>query len=94
MWSIYLIRCGDNSLYTGISNDVAKRFAVHQAGKTQAAKYTRNRHPLKLVFAAKIGTRSAASKVEYRLKQLTKYQKECLVAGKASLTSLDLIEPD
>ncbi|MDJ0651128.1 MAG: GIY-YIG nuclease family protein [Xenococcaceae cyanobacterium MO_188.B19] len=50
MWSIYMIRCGDNSLYTGISNDVAKRFAVHQSGNSQSAKYTRTRHPLKLVF--------------------------------------------
>jgi putative endonuclease len=45
MWSVYMIRCGDNSLYTGISNDVPKRFEVHQSGGAKAAKYTRNRHP-------------------------------------------------
>ena len=50
LWSVYLIRCGDNSLYTGISNDVPKRFKVHQSGGDRAAKYTRNRHPLQLIF--------------------------------------------
>ena len=90
MWSVYIIRCGDNSLYTGISNDVAKRFAVHQSGKAQAAKYTRTRHPLQLVFTKEIGTKSAASRVEYYLKKLTKKQKERLVAGTISLSDLNL----
>jgi len=65
MWSIYIIRCGDRSLYTGISNNVPKRFAVHQSGGSQAAKYTRSRHPLQLVFTAEIGNRSQASRAEY-----------------------------
>ena len=90
-WSIYIIRCGDRSLYTGISNDVAKRFAVHQSGKYPAAKYTRTRHPLELVFSAEIGTRSAASIAEYRVKQLPKRTKERLVAGTTSLWKLGLI---
>ena len=90
MWSIYIIRCGDNSLYTGISNDVAKRFALHRSGNSQAAKYTRTRHPLQLVFTEEIGTKSAASRVEYYLKQLTKKQKERLVAGTISLSDLNL----
>ena len=91
MWSIYLIRCGDNSLYTGISNNVAKRFAVHQSANSQAAKYTRTRHPLKLVFVAEIGTKSAASRVEYYVKQLPKKTKEALVARTTSLSELGLI---
>lgn len=93
-WSVYLIRCGDNSLYTGISNDVAKRFATHQAGTKQAAKYTRNRHPLKLVFTAEIGAKSCASKTEYYLKKLPKKTKELLVARKTSLVELGLIFPE
>ena len=88
MWSVYLIRCGDRSLYTGISNNVQQRFAVHQAGKAAAAKYTRNRHPLTLVFTQEIGDKSLASRVEYRIKQLSKAQKECLVAGQVSLVDL------
>ena len=88
MWSIYMIRCGDNSLYTGISNDVNKRFSVHQSGKSKAAKYTRSRHPLKLVFRAEIGTKSDASRVEYYVKRLSKETKESLVMGSISLDFL------
>lgn len=94
IWSIYLIRCGDRSLYTGISNNVAKRFAVHQSGKSPSAKYTRTRQPLELVFTAEIGTRSAASIIEYRVKQLTKRNKERLVAGTTSLLELGLIDTE
>ena len=91
MWSIYIIRCGDRSLYTGISNDVAKRFTVHQSGSSQASKYTRTRHPLKLVFTAEIGDKSAASKAEYKIKKLPKKTKERLVAGTTSLFDLGLL---
>ena len=85
MWSVYIIRCGDNSLYTGISNDVLKRFAVHQSKGAKSAKYTRTRHPLQLVFTAKIGSKSAASRAEYQIKQLSKKAKESLVIGQTSL---------
>ena len=91
MWSIYMIRCGDRSLYTGISNNVPQRFAVHQSGGSQAAKYTRARHPLKLVFTAEIGTKSAASRVEYQVKKLSKRTKEKLVSGTISLFDLDFM---
>ncbi len=92
IWSIYIIRCGDRSLYTGISNNVAKRFAVHQSGSSKAAKYTRTRHPLRLVFTAEIGTKSAASRMEYCVKQLPKRTKESLVVGTISLSDLGLIK--
>jgi putative endonuclease len=92
VWSIYIIRCGDNSLYTGISNDVSKRFEIHRSGSAGAAKYTRTRHPLQLVFTSEIGDRSAASRAEYRLKKLSKRSKELLIAGKTSLFSLGIIE--
>lgn len=94
MWSVYMIRCGDNSLYTGISNDVSKRFEVHQSGSIKAAKYTRNRYPLQLVFSAEIGDKSAASRAEYRLKRLSKRSKELLVTGKTSLFNLGIIETE
>ena len=90
MWSVYIIRCGDNSLYTGISNDVVKRFAVHQSRGAKSAKYTRNRHPLQLVFTAKIGNKSAASRAEYQIKQLPKKVKESLVLGQTSLSKLGI----
>ena len=91
MWSVYMIRCGDNSLYTGITNDVPKRFAVHQSGSAKAAKYTRNRHPLQLVFSAEVGDKSAASVAEYHIKKLSKQSKELLVTGKTSLSELGII---
>jgi putative endonuclease len=92
MWFVYMIRCSDNSLYTGISNDVQKRFKVHQSGSVKAAKYTRNRHPLQLVFSAEIGEKSAAARAEYRLKRLSKRSKELLITGKTSLLNLGIIE--
>ena len=92
VWSIYIIRCGDRSLYTGVTNNVAKRFAVHQSGGSQAAKYTRTRHPLKLVFTAEIGTKSAAYSAEYHVKKLTKSKKEGLVAGSISLADLSFMQ--
>ena len=94
MWSVYMIRCGDNSLYTGITNNVPKRFEVHQSGSNKAAKYTKNRHPLQLVFSAEIGDKSAASRAEYRLKKLSKRSKELLVTGKTSLFNLGIIETE
>ena len=89
-WSLYIIRCGDRSLYTGISNDVSARFAVHQAGSTGTAKYLRGRQPLALVYQSIIGSKSRASKAEYRVKKLSKQQKERLIAGKLSLQDLGI----
>jgi putative endonuclease len=94
VWSVYIIRCGDNSLYTGISNDVLKRFEVHQLGSVKAAKYTRNRHPLQLVFTVVIGDKSAASRAEYRIKKLSKRNKELLITGKTSLSSLGIVDTE
>ena len=88
MWHIYLIRCADNSLYTGITTDVDRRFRQHSAGK--GAKYLKNRQPITLVFQQPIGDRSLASKVEYAVKRLTKKQKEKIVANR--LDCLHLLE--
>ena len=85
MWSVYMIRCRDNSLYTGISTDVAKRFAVHQSGNSKASKYLRSRQPLRLVFQAEIGSKSESSRTEILIKALPKKMKEALVAGTLSL---------
>lgn len=94
MWSVYIVRCSDNSLYTGISTDVAKRVAVHQAGGANASRYVRSRQPIQLVYQATIGSRAEASRVEALLKKLSKRQKEALVAGTSSLVELGIFEPD
>ena len=75
-WSLYLIRDKDNRLYAGISTDVHRRFAEHQAGK--GARNLRGRAPLTLHWSTEVGDRSQALKAEYRLKQWPKAQKEQL----------------
>ena len=78
-WHLYLIRCRDGSLYTGITTDVARRFAEHQENKGAGAKYLRGRGPLTLVFQKKLGSRSLALGVESRVKKLSKARKEDLI---------------
>lgn len=72
-WCLYILRCGDDTLYTGITNDFPHRFAMHQSGK--GAKYTRGRAPLTLVYKKDCADKSEALKEEYRVKQLTRTEK-------------------
>ena len=78
-WHLYLIRCHDGSLYTGITTDVARRFAEHQGNGNAGAKYLRGRGPLVLVFQKNLGSRSLALGVESKVKKLSKARKEELV---------------
>jgi putative endonuclease len=75
IWSVYLLRCADGSLYTGIATDVSRRLAEHKKGD-KGAKYLRGRGPVELVFHQKIGDRSLATKIEHRVKRLPKRHKE------------------
>lgn len=72
-WHVYLVRCADGSLYCGVSNDLAKRVASHNAGT--GAKYTRARGPVTLVWSRRCGTKSKACQHEYRIKQLSRTEK-------------------
>lgn len=85
-WYLYLIRSQDNRLYTGITTDVDRRFAEHQAGK--GAKALRGRGTLLLVFSQLIGSRSQALRIEYQIKQLSKIKKERLVSRAVALSDL------
>lgn len=76
-WHLYILRCGDNSLYTGITTDVKKRLEAHQSGK--GAKYTRGRGPLKLVYREECGSHSDALKREIEIKKLTRERKQLLI---------------
>jgi len=78
VWSVYMIRCSDDSLYTGIATDVARRFDEHQEGNI-GSKYLRGRAPLELVFEQQVGNRSLASKIEHRIKKLPRSDKEKIV---------------
>ena len=67
-WVVYLIRCSDESLYSGIINDLKNRLIAHNSGK--GAKYTRSRRPVELVGASSAMTKSDALKLEYRIKHV------------------------
>lgn len=76
-WSLYLIRCSDGSLYTGVTTDVERRFREHCKGT--GAKYLRGRGPLTLEFHCRVGNRSDALRLEHLVKRLDKMQKEALL---------------
>jgi len=78
-WTLYMIRTKNGALYTGITQDVERRFAEHSAGGKKSAKYLKGRGPLKLVFQKKIGTRSEALKAEAAIKKMSKPEKEGMV---------------
>lgn len=85
-WYVYILRCGDGSLYTGITDDVPRRLAAHRSGK--GAKYTRGRGPLELVFTQQVEDKSAALRREAEIKKLRRGEKETLIAQSGfSLTS-------
>ena len=77
MWKLYMLRCGDGSLYTGITTDVEARLAQHRAGK--GAKYTRGRGPLELVYTEECDDHSAALKRELAVKALSREEKERMI---------------
>jgi len=77
-WFLYLVRCRNGHLYTGISTDVTRRFAEHQAGK--GAKYLRGKGPLQLVYQRKIGSRSEALKTEIKVKKMPRKAKESMIS--------------
>ena len=78
-WKLYILRCGDGSLYTGITTDVEKRLEAHRSGK--GAKYTRGRGPLELMYREECGTHSDALKRELEIKSLPREEKIKLIGG-------------
>ncbi|MCA8065789.1 GIY-YIG nuclease family protein [Burkholderia sp. AU38729] len=85
-WFLYLIECADDSVYTGITTDVAARFDEHASGK--GARYTRSRKPRAVLASFPLPDRSSASRAEYWVKQLTAVQKRELAAGLRTLESV------
>ena len=77
-WSVYLVRCKDDSLYAGVALDVDRRLEEHREGK-RGAKYLRGRAPLELVLRCELGDRSLALKVELRIKKLSRKAKENMI---------------
>ena len=77
MWYLYILRCKDDTLYTGITTDVEKRLEAHRSGK--GAKYTRGRGPLELVYREDCGDHSAALRREAEIKSLSREEKLKLI---------------
>ena len=87
-WSLYIIRCSDRSLYTGISTDVQRRFGEHISGGRTAAKYTKSFSSMELAYEIPIGNRSLAAKIEHRIKNLPKQKKELIISRRLSRDEL------
>ena len=79
-WYLYILECRDGTLYTGISDDVARRISQHEAGK--GAKYTRGRAPLKLVYQEICGSHSDALKREHAIHRLSRQEKLAMINEK------------
>lgn len=77
-WYVYMVRCSDGTLYTGITKDIDKRIEAHNSGK-KGARYTRSRRPVKLVYLEQVSSRSEAARLEYKYKKLPLSQKEELI---------------
>jgi putative endonuclease len=78
-WYVYILKCADDTLYTGITTDVNRRLNEHNKGT--GAKYTKTRLPVVLMAVSEASDRSEASKEEYRIKQLTRKEKLLLIDG-------------
>lgn len=85
LWYVYMIRCEDNSLYTGITTDTERRFQEHKEGK--GAKYTRNRKPVEFAAVFSLKNRSEASSLEFFIKKLTKKEKEFYISSEKNKKS-------
>ena len=81
VWHLYLLECGDGSLYTGITTDVKRRLAQHASGK--AARYTRSRLPIILKVSSPVGSRSQALRAEIAIKRLPRERKIAAVRSQA-----------
>ena len=78
-WYVYILRCGDGSLYAGYTNDIPRRLARHQSGR--GAKYTRSRLPVALAYQEELPDKSAALRREAAVKRMTRPQKLSLIAA-------------
>jgi len=85
VWSVYIVRCGDGSFYTGIAKDVQSRVKAHNSGR--GAAYTRSRRPVRLLYEERGLDRSGALVREARIKSYSRAEKECLVKRRCSLCS-------
>lgn len=91
-WYVYMLRCGDDSLYTGYTDNVQRRLQTHQSGK--GAKYTRSRLPVTLAYQEELPDKSAALRREAAIKRLTRQQKLALIEQKERCTMMEMRRKD
>lgn len=85
-WTVYILRCGDGTLYTGCTNDLPRRLEAHQKGK--GAKYTRSRPPVELAYREAAADKSAALRREIAIKRLSRREKLALIAEREKREAL------
>lgn len=78
MWYLYIVKCKDGTFYTGITTDLKRRLREHNSSNL-GAKYTRGRRPVKLVYQKKFKSKAAASSAEYKIKNLSRNEKQTLI---------------
>ncbi len=96
VWHVYILRCADGTLYTGVAIDILRRVEQHNGKLAGGARYTRTRRPVKLVYRETAANRSAACKREYAIKQLSRRDKLMLTrkSGKPKRVYRTCSEPD
>lgn len=80
MYTLYILRCADGTFYTGVTIDISRRLFEHNSSK-RGAKYTRSRRPVKLVYTKMFRRRSTASRAEFRMKLLSRQEKQRLISA-------------
>ena len=83
-WCVYMVRCSDGTLYTGITKNLEKRIEAHNSGR-DGARYTRSRRPVRLVYAKQAASKTAAARLEYRIKKLKRSKKNELIIRKGEV---------
>jgi len=78
-WNTYIVRCADNTLYTGVCTDLKRRIEEHNSSTLLAARYTRSRRPVTLVYSEQLSSRSEACRRESQIKKLTREKKLALI---------------
>ena len=85
LWYLYLVRCANGHLYTGVTTNVARRFSEHQSGSTKSAKYLRGKGPLTLMYQEQVGCQGDALRREIAVKKLSRSQKLALIESGCGL---------
>lgn len=85
LWYLYLVRCANGHLYTGVTTDVARRFSEHQSGGIKSAKYLRGKGPLTLMYQEQVGSHGDALRREIAVKKLSRAQKLTLIESERGL---------